>query len=162
MGGLAGSAAGRCHQGFFIYLLRTRGRPAVYAFHGNVRPFLCMVKGMSMDIIELSIYACLCLLLHMYIILTSLLLALAASISVVLIDLYIIPTACCRLTHTLRLFLGYMCVCTWSCRHPAALACRLVSSPASRVIIYALFFLVRGIGGAADENVSSRFRLTLN
>jgi hypothetical protein len=56
-----------------------------------------------------------------------------------------------------------VCMCTWSCRHPAALACRLVSSPAGRVIIYALFFLVRGTGGAllmkittADENVSSR------
>ena len=38
-------------------------RARVYAFHGNVWPFVCIVKAMSMDIIELSMP----LFLHIYI-----------------------------------------------------------------------------------------------
>ena len=41
----------------FFFLKKKRKCRGVYAFHANVWAFLCMVKAMSMDIIELSIHA---------------------------------------------------------------------------------------------------------
>lgn len=105
-GGLPGSA-GRCQQGFIYLFIKDAGPAGRVCFSWECAAFSVHGEGHEYGH-NRAFYICLCCCIY---ILTSLLLALAASISVVLIDLYIIPTACCRRTHTLRLFRVCVCVC---------------------------------------------------